>query len=125
MDTIITVIQVFFIIGFTGGGLSQLLIPSAQYAKLPFQGWANDFKPWHIKLIGFLKLCAAAALIASLFVSSLAVLTLLSALGLALLMAGAIATHLRREEYSNILGNLVFLGLALLLAYGTLVEFAA
>jgi len=39
-------------------------------------------------------------------------------------MAGAMATHLRREEYPNVVGNLVFLGAALFVAYGKLVGFA-
>ena len=56
MDTAITVIQVFLLIGFTLGGLTQLLVPYARYPQLPFQSWAHDFKPWHIKLIGVLKL---------------------------------------------------------------------
>ena len=121
MNTAITVIQVFLVIGFTVGGLTQLIVPYANYTKLPFQGWANDFKPWHIKLIGVLKVCAGVGMIAALFLPSLTMLTPLAAVGLALVMAGAMATHLRREEYVNVVGNLVWLGLALFLAYGKLV----
>ena len=122
MDTAITVIQVFLVIGFTLGGLAQLSVPYARYTQLPFQGWANDFKPWHVKLIGFLKVCATVGMIASLFLPALALLMPLAAVGLAMVMAGAIATHLRRAEYPNIIGNLVYLGLALVVAYGTLVK---
>ena len=124
MDTAITVIQVFLIFGFMGGGLSQFFMPHTKYAKLPAQGWANDFKPWHVKLIGFLKVCAVVGLIASLFLPSLSTLAALAAVGIGLVMAGAIATHLRRLEYPNILGNLVFLGFALFVAYGRLFGFA-
>jgi hypothetical protein len=125
MTTAITVIQVFLLIGFSLGGLAQLLVPHHRYTQLPFQGWATDFKPWHVKLIGTLKLGAAVGMIASLFVPSLAMLMPLAALGLAFVMAGAIATHLRREEYPIIVGNLVYLGLALYVAYRTLVGSAA
>jgi hypothetical protein len=38
-------------------------------------------------------------------------------------MAGAMATHLRRAEYLNMVGNLIWLGLALFVTYGRLVEF--
>ena len=124
MDNAITVIQVLLGAAFTVGGLSQLIVPHAKYAKLPAQSWANDFKPWHLKLIGFLKVCAAVGMIASLFLPSLMMLTSLGAVGLALVMGGAMATHLRREEYPNVVGNIVFLGLALFVAYGKLVEFA-
>lgn len=124
MNTAITAIQLFLVVGFTLGGLAQILMPYASYAQLPFQGWANDFQPWHVKLIGVLKVCAALGLIAPLFVPSLTIFMPLAAVGLALVMAGAIATHLRRAEYPNILGNLVYLGLALFVAYGKLVGFA-
>jgi len=124
MNTAITVIQGFLVVGFTLGGLTQLIVPYATYTKFPFQAWANDFKPWHVKLIGVLKVCAAAGLIAALFLPSLTMLTPLAAVGLAMVMAGAIATHLRREEYPNIAGNLVYLGLALFVAYGKLVGVA-
>jgi hypothetical protein len=124
MNIAITVIQVFLVVGFTLGGLAQLIVPYARYTQLPFQGWANDFKPWHIKLIGFLKVCAAVGMIASLFLPSLTMLTPLAAVGLALVMAGAMATHLRRLEYWIMVGNLVYLGLALFVAYGKLIGFA-
>ncbi len=124
MDVAITVIQVLLIAGFAVGGLSQLLLPHSRYAQLPFQGWANDFKAWHVKLIGGLKLCAVAGIIASLFIPSLTMLMPLAAVGLALVMAGAMATHLRREEYVNIAGNLVYLGLWLYFAYDSLVTVA-
>lgn len=123
MDSAVTVIQVLLALAFAVGGLSQLFIPHANYAKLPAQGWANDFKTWHVKLIGFLKVCAAVGMIVPVLIQLPTMLAPLAALGLALVMAGAIATHLRRMEYPNIIGNLVFLGLALFVAYGTLVEF--
>lgn len=109
---------------FYPGGLAQLIVPYARYTQLPFQGWANDFQPWHIKLIGGLKVAATVGMIAALFLPPLKMLMPLAAVGLALVMAGAIATHLRRAEYPNIIGNLVYLGLALFVAYGKLVGFA-
>mgnify|MGYP000488696054 FL=1 len=124
MDTAITVIQVFLTVGFALGGLAQLLVPYARYTQLPFQAWANDFKSWHVKLIGFLKVCAAVGMVAALFLPPLTMLMPLAAVGLALVMAGAMATHLRREEYPTMVGNLVYLGLALFVAYGKLVGFA-
>ena len=84
----------------------------------------NDFKPEHIRLISVLEVCAAVGLIVPLFLPSLTMLTPLAAVGLALVMAGAMATHLRRAEYWNMAGNLLWLGLALFVAYSRLVGFA-
>jgi hypothetical protein len=121
MDTIITVIQVLLTFFAGAAGLLRLAVPYARFTKLPAQGWSKDFKPWHIKLIGFLEVCAALGIVVPLFLQSMPMLTALAALGIALVMAGAMATHLRREEYVNVVGNLVWLGLALFVAYGKLV----
>ena len=124
MDIAITVIQVVLTLIFTGGGLTKLTLPYARFTKLPFQTWANDFKPQHVRLIGVLEACAAVGMIAPLFLHSLTLLTPLAAVGMALVMSGAMATHLRRSEYLNMVGNVTWLGLALFVAYDRLVGFA-
>jgi hypothetical protein len=124
MDTAITVIQVLLTLLFTSGGLAKLILPYARFVKLPAQGWANDFKPGQVRLIGVFEVCAALGIIVPLLSHSLTMLTPLAAVGGALVMAGAMATHLRRAEYPNMIGNLVWLGLALVVAYSRLVGFA-
>jgi hypothetical protein len=70
--------------------------------------------------------CGGIGLLVPLFLPSLAMLAPLAAVGIALYMAGAMATHLRRSEYPHIVGILiVFLMPALFVAYGKLVGFAA
>lgn len=124
METAVTVIQVLLLVPFTGGGLTKLIVPYEKFTRLPFQAWANDFKPEHVKLIGIFEVLAAAGMAALLFMPSLAMLAPLIAIGMALVMAGAMATHLRRSEYFNMVGNMTWLGFALFVAYGTLVGFA-
>ena len=124
MNTTITVIQVLLTIFAGAAGLLRLATPYATFTQLPAQDWSNDFKPWHIKLIGVLEVCAAFGIIVPLFLLSLTMLTPLPAVGIALYMAGAMATHLRRAEYPHMVGNLIPLGLALFVAYGKLVGFA-
>jgi uncharacterized membrane protein YphA (DoxX/SURF4 family) len=123
MDTAITVIQVLLALLFAVGGLLKLTQPYAKFAKLPAQAWANDFKPEHVRLIGVLEVCAAVGIIVPLLLHSLTMVTPLATVGMALVMSGAMATHLRRAEYPNMVGNLVWLGLALFVAYGRLVGF--
>lgn len=124
MGTGITVMQVLLALLFTSGGLIKLTLPYARFTKMPSQAWANDFKPAHIRLVGVIELWAAVGMIVSLFLPSLTMLTPLVAVGMALVMSGAMATHLRRSEYLNMGGNLIWLGLALFVAYDKLVEFA-
>ena len=120
MDTTITVIQVALLIFATAGGLLRFATPQPSLAKLPFQEWANDFQSWQIKTIGLLEIAAGLVIVASLFMPSLTMLAVLAAVGIALIMAGAMATHLRRSEYLNMGGNFVWLGLALFFAYSKL-----
>jgi hypothetical protein len=125
MDTAITVIQV--ILGFllTVGGLLKITLPYAKYSNIPAVGWSKDFRPEHLRLIGVLEMSGGLGLSVPLFLHSLTMLTPLAAVGIALYMSGAMATHLRRSEYPHMVGNLVFfLTPALLVAYGKLVGFA-
>jgi hypothetical protein len=124
MDTAVTVIQVLLGLLMTIGGLLKLILPYAKYTNIPGVAWSKDFKPWHIKLIGALEVSGGVGLIAPLFLPSLTMLTPLAAVGIALYMSGAMATHLRRSEYPHMVGNLVvFLVPALIIAYSRLVGF--
>jgi uncharacterized membrane protein YphA (DoxX/SURF4 family) len=126
MNAIITVIQVILGLGFTAGGLLKLTLPYAKYTQLLGQAWAQDFKPGQIRLIGVPELSGGIGLLIPLFVHPLRILAPLAAVGIALVMAGAMATHLRRSEYGNMVGNLLlFLAPALFVAYGTLAGLAA
>ena len=122
MDNVITVIQVLLTLFMAAAGLGRLALPYAKITAL--QPWVNDFKPEIVRLISVVEVCIAVGLIVSLFLPSLTVLTPLAAAGIALIMAGAMATHLRREEYWHMVGLMVWLTLALFVAYGRLVEFA-
>ena len=125
MDTVITVIQVLLGLPLTVGGLLKLTLPYAKYTNMPGVAWSKDFKPEHIRLIGVLEVSGGVGLIVPLFLHSLTMLTPLAAVGIALYMSGAMATHLRRSEYPHMVGILMFfLGPALFVAYGRLVGFA-
>lgn len=125
MDTAITVIQVLLGFFLTVGGLAKLILPYAKYSSIPAVAWSKDFKPEHIRLIGVLETCGGVGLIVPLLLPSLTMLTPLAAVGIALYMAGAIATHLRRSEYLHMAGiSIVFLGPALFVAYSNLTGFA-
>ncbi len=125
MEIVITVIQVLLGVVLTIGGLLKLTLPYAKYTSISAVAWSQEFKPEHIRLLGILELSGGIGLIVSLVLPSLTLLTPLAAVGIALYMAGAIATHLRRSEYSHIIGILMFfLAPALFVAYSKLVGLA-
>ena len=125
MDTAITVIQVVLAVAFTVGGLAKIVLPYAKYSNIPAVAWSKEFKPAHLRLLGVLEVSAGIGLIVPLFLPSLTMITPLAAVGIALYMSGAMATHLRRSEYPHMVGILMFfLVPALFVAYGKLVGFA-
>src|SRR5262245_7870954 len=125
MDIVMTVIQVVLGLLLTVGGLLKLTLPYARYTSISAVAWSKDFKPEHLVMIGVLEVSGGVGMIVPLFLPSLTMLAPLAAVGIALYMAGAMATHLRRSEYLHMLGILMFfLTPALFVAYGKLVGFA-
>jgi hypothetical protein len=120
METFITGVQIALTIFAAAAGLLRFLTPYDKFVKIPFQEWGLEFKAWQIKLIGLFEIAAAVGIALSFFIPSMTMLTVLAALGVALVMAGAMAIHFRRFEYLNMAGNFAWLGLALFLAYSKL-----
>jgi hypothetical protein len=81
-------------------------------------GAIEDFSPRTIKVIGTLEVLAAVGLILPAALGIAPVLVPLAAVGLVLLMVGAIITHLRRNEIQAIVVNLVLLAMAAIVAWG-------
>lgn len=121
MNDMTVILQGLLMLLFVGSGGMKLALPYERFIQMPFQGWAMDFRPVHIRAIGLGEVAAAITMAAFTVVSSLPDLAGTAAVAMALVMSGATATHLRRSEYLNIVGNLVWLGLALLVAYQRLV----
>lgn len=82
--------------------------------------FVEDFDHGVIKIIGGIEVAGALGLILPGLTGIAPVLVPLSALGLAILMVGAIIVHVRRNEYSKLGINLVLLALALFVAFGRL-----
>ena len=83
--------------------------------------WAETFSPSTTKLIGLLEVLGAVGLVIPMITDVLPWLTPLAAVGLSLLMVGAVATHLRHREYQKALLPLVVLLLAVCIVYGRFV----
>jgi hypothetical protein len=97
-------------------GLSKLAMSREQLAAKGM-GWVNDFSPAAVKGIGVLEVLAAIGLVVPALVGKAQVMVPVAAVGLALLMAGAITVHLRRHEPKVITSSVVLLLLAAVLAW--------
>jgi hypothetical protein len=103
------VLQILLCVQFAFGGSFKLLTPREQLVANPMGAWANDFSAAQIRLIGVAEIAGAIGLVVPVATGILPVLTPLAAGGLAVLMGGAVLTHIRRGElfaYPLVLGVL-------------------
>ena len=116
MNVVVWVVTGLLAALFLMAGAMKLAKAKAQLLENPSMGWVEDFSPAVLKLIGLAEVAGAAGLIlpGALDVATWLVST--AAVGLAVVMAGAVITHLRRREYPNMVVNLVLLALAVFVA---------
>lgn len=98
MHLILWIVQGVLAFAFVGAAMGKLTQPKSQLVKSKWMAWANDFTDGQIKLIGLAELVGAAGLILPMALGILPDLTRAAAVGLAVLMAGAVMTHLKRRE---------------------------
>ena len=116
MGIAVWVAQVLLAVAFLGAGAMKLMQPKEKLAKN--MGWVEDFSQPTVRIIGALEVLGAIGVVLPALTGILPWLTPLAALGLVLLMAGAVYTHLRREEGSAVVPPAVLLLLAALVAVG-------
>lgn len=107
------------VISLASGG-RKLIQPTEKLAASGY-GWIEDFSGGTVKAIGTLEILAAVGLVLPGVVGIFPVLVPLAAVGLALLMVGAIITHLRRHESRAIVLPMALLALDLFVAWGRFV----
>ena len=96
MNIVLWVVQALLALVFLGSGLVKLIRPKE---KLRSQmAWVEDFPTSAIKLIGAVEIVGAAGLILPGLLHIAVILTPLAAVGLLIVMIGAVVTHLRRHE---------------------------
>jgi len=101
----------------SGGG--KLIMPKEKIAALtPSARWVEDFSAGSVKAIGALEVLGAVGLILPALLDIAPVLVPLAALGLALIMTGAVVTRIRRHEPKPMVADLIYLALALFVAWG-------
>ncbi|SDQ70994.1 DoxX family protein [Thermostaphylospora chromogena] len=117
MNVVLWVVTGLLVLVFVIAGMMKLLQPKKALVSAGM-AWAEDFPPAVIKGIGVLEVSAALGLLLPATLAVAPVLTPLAALGLALIMVGAIVVHARRREFPTIVVNLVLLVLAAVVAWG-------
>jgi uncharacterized membrane protein YphA (DoxX/SURF4 family) len=117
MNQALWIVAIVLAAGFAGSGLMKLLVPKDKLVSSG-QGWAQDYTPTNIRLIGVVELLGAAGLVLPAVTHIAPILVPLAAVGLVLVMVGAAAVHARRKEAMNVGVNAVLLALAVFVAWG-------
>ena len=117
MNIVLWIIAGLLAVAFFGAGVMKVVQPKEKLAETGL-GWTEDYSAGTIKLIAVLEILAAIGLILPALLDIAPVLVPLAALGLVLIMIGAIVTHVRRREFPLIAVNAVLLILAAVVAWG-------
>jgi uncharacterized membrane protein YphA (DoxX/SURF4 family) len=115
MDVVVWVLQILLALAFLMAGTMKVSQPRQKLATS--MGWVEDFSDTGVRTIGALEILGGVGLLLPAVTGVATVLVPLAAVGLALLMVGAAATHRRRGELPMIGINAVLLLLAVAVAW--------
>jgi uncharacterized membrane protein YphA (DoxX/SURF4 family) len=118
MNVVLWIVAGVLALAFLAAGLTKLSRPKEKLSASKGMGWTNDVSAGMIKIIGGLEVLAAIGLILPAALGVAPVLVPLAALGLVLVMIGAVVTHVRRKESQAVLTPLVLLILAAVVVWG-------
>ena len=119
MNLALWIIAGFLAVAYLISGGGKLIIPKEKIAAIGRRArWVEDFSAGGVKAIGALEVLAAVGLILPAVLDVAPVLVPLAALGLVMLMVGAVITRFRRREFRFMVGDLVYVALAGFVAWG-------
>lgn len=118
MDLAMWIVAALLAVVFLVAGVVKLAVSREKLLATRGAGWVEDFSATTIKLIGVLEVLAAVGLIVPAALGVAPVLVPLAALGVVLIMVGAVITHLRRHEHGHVVANVVYMVLAGFVAWG-------
>jgi hypothetical protein len=97
MKYLVWTLQILLAFSITAAGASKLFLPRTELIANG-QTWAEDFSDTQVRLIGVAEAAGGIGLIVPAATGIAPILTPAAGFGLALVMGGAVATHLRRGE---------------------------
>ena len=120
INIFISFLQISLAMLFVYTGLRKILKGKVAFSNS--KSWETDYSISTLKFFGFLELLGAAGLILPHYLNIFPVLTSVAATALAMVMAGAILAHIRRDEYKMILLNIIVIFLLAGIGFERLLE---
>jgi uncharacterized membrane protein len=118
MNTALWIVAGFLAFAFFGSGAMKLAQSKEKIVASSTGGWAADWSPGAIKMIGVAEILGALGLILPAVTHIAPILVPIAAVGLILVMIGAAVVHARRKELPNVAICVVILLLAAFVAWG-------
>ena len=118
MNTALWALQAVLAAVFLATGLNKAIRPKARMVAMSH--WWQAWPPGAIKALGAAELVGVAGLVLPWATGIARVLTPLAATGLAVVLVGAAATHLRYREYRVVPAVVLLLAAAIVVAVGRL-----
>jgi len=102
MSIAVWIVSGLLAFAFLVGGIVRLVVPAATYGSWPNQQWITAVPRLAVVGISIAEILGAIGLIVPVATGIAPVVTPLAAVGLALIMVGALVFHIRRNERPNI-----------------------
>lgn len=119
MNTALWIVAGLLAVIYLISGFGKLFTPQEKMATMMrASAWVSDFRAGTLKAIGVAEVLGATGLILPALLDIAPVLVPLAALGLVVLMTGAVITRIRRREFAFALIDLTYLALAAFVAIG-------
>ena len=119
MNILLWVLQIVFGLYFIAIGVMHFIVPEGLPAMM---SWMYDLSPWLHWFSGTAEILGGLGLILPGIFRIQTRLVPMAAIGLALVMVGAVIYHLTRGEYQNIFLNLVNAAILAFIAWGRMVK---
>lgn len=119
MDLALWIVAAVLAVAYLGSGGGKLMLPKEKIATFGSSArWVEDFNPGSVKAIGALEVLGAIGLILPAVLDIAPGLVPVAALGLAMIMTGAVILRIRRHEFKLMLADLTYLVMAGFVAWG-------
>lgn len=115
MNILLWILQIIFGLFFIGVGFMHFSPPAGLPAMM---SWMYDLPPWLHYVSGVAEILGGLGLILPGLFKRQTRLTAYAALGLALVMVGAVVYHITRSEFANMTQNFIILLIMLFIYYG-------
>src|SRR4051812_12744291 len=116
MNVFLWIVQIVLALLFLAAGLTKLTQPKEKLRDR--MAWVDDYSGSSVRLIAAAEVLAALGLVLPWWTGIAPILTPLAAVGLAVIMIGAIITHGKRRELPQVAFNAVLLVLCVVVAVG-------